>query len=40
MTEDEADEVMEGEAAALVDFAQGLDYEKYMDDLEVRQAPT
>ena len=38
MTEDEADEAMEGEAAALVDFAQGLDYEKYMDDLEVRQA--
>ena len=40
MTETEADDVEEEEAAALVDFASGLDYDKYMDDLEVKQALT
>merc|ERR1740130_26894 len=38
MTEDEADNVEEDEAADLVDFASGLDYDTYIDDLEVRQA--
>ena len=38
MTEAEADDVEDEEAAALVDFASGLDYDKYMDDLEVREA--
>ena len=39
MTETEADDIEEEEAAALVDFASGLDYDKYMDDLEVRPNP-
>jgi len=38
MTEAEADVVEEGEAEDLVDFAMGLDYDSYIDDLEVRQA--
>ena len=39
MTETEADDIEEEEAAALVDFASGLDYDKYMDDLEARPNP-
>ena len=38
MTEEEADELEDAEAAALVDFAKDLDYDSYIDDLEVRQA--
>ena len=38
MTEEQADDFEDEEAAALVDFASGLDYDKYMDDLEVREA--
>jgi len=38
MTEDEADAVEDDEAAQLLDFAQSLDYDSYIDDLEVRQA--
>lgn len=38
MTEDEADGVEEDEAADLVDFASNLNYDTYIDDLEVRQA--
>lgn len=38
MTEGEADDFEDAEADALVNFASGLDYDKYMDDLEVREA--
>jgi len=38
MTEDEADDFEDAEAALLVDFAKDLDYDSYIDDLEVRQA--
>jgi hypothetical protein len=38
MTEDEADDAEDAEADALVDFASGLDYTSFIDDLEVRQA--
>lgn len=38
MTEEEADEMEDAEALALVDFAKDLDYDSYIDDLEVRQA--
>eukprot|EP00967_Tisochrysis_lutea_P063561 scaffold82047_cov31-Tisochrysis_lutea.AAC.8 len=38
MTEEEADDFEDAEADALVDFASGLDYESFIDDLEVRQA--
>lgn len=38
MTEDEADIMDDAEAAELVDFAASLDYDAYIDDLEVRQA--
>lgn len=38
LTEEKADAVEDEEAEALVDFANGLDYESYIDDLEVRQA--
>ena len=38
MTEAEVDDLEDDEALALVDFASGLDYDKYMDDLEVREA--
>jgi len=38
MTEQEADVVEDQEAEDLVDFAQSLDYDAYIDDLEVRQA--
>ena len=38
MTEDEADIMDDAEAAELVDFAASLDYDSYIDDLEVRQA--
>jgi hypothetical protein len=37
-TEEEAEEVEDAEAAMLVDFAKDLDYDAYIDDLEVRQA--
>jgi len=37
-TEEEAEAVEDEEAALLVDFANGLDYDSYIDDLEVRQA--
>jgi len=38
MTEDEADNVEEAEAADLVNFASSLNYDSFIDDLEVRQA--
>lgn len=38
MTEEEAEVVEDQEAEDLVDFAQSLDYDSYIDDLEVRQA--
>jgi len=38
MTEEEADDADHAEADALVDFASGLDYTSFIDDLEVRQA--
>lgn len=38
MTEKQADEVKEQEVDDLVDFAYQLDYEKYIEDFEVRQA--
>lgn len=38
MTEEEADDAEDMEAAELVKFAQGLDFDSYVDDLEVRQA--
>lgn len=38
MTEEEADDADDAEADALVDFASGLDYTSFIDDLEVRQA--
>lgn len=38
MTADEADDFEDEEAAALVDFASGLDYEGFIDDLEVDSA--
>ena len=38
MTEEEADDMEDAEALALVDFAKDLDYDSYIDDLEVRQA--
>ena len=38
MTEVEAEEVEDEEAEALVEFAKDLDYDSYIDDLEVRQA--
>jgi len=38
MTEGEADDMEDMEALALVDFAKDLDYDSYIDDLEVRQA--
>ena len=38
MTEGEADDMEDAEALALVDFAKDLDYDSYIDDLEVRQA--
>ena len=37
-TEAEDDEFMDAEADSLLDFAAGLDYQKYIDDLEVREA--
>ena len=36
MTEDEADNVEEAEAADLVNFASSLNYDSFIDDLEVR----
>jgi hypothetical protein len=38
LTEEKADAVEDEEAEALVDFANNLDYDSYIDDLEVRQA--
>lgn len=38
LTEQEAEEIKEQEVDDLLDFAYQLDYEKYIDDLEVRQA--
>jgi hypothetical protein len=38
MTEEEADDADDAEADSLVDFASGLDYTSFIDDLEVRQA--
>jgi hypothetical protein len=38
MTETEADEFEDEEASLLVEFAKDLDYDSYIDDLEVRQA--
>ena len=37
-TSSEADDFLDLEADSLVDFAQGLDYQSYIDDLEVREA--
>lgn len=38
MTEKEKDDFEEGEADQLIDFAENLDYDKYVGDLEFRQA--
>lgn len=38
MTQKEKDDLEEQEVDDLLEFAYELDYEKYMDDLEVRQA--
>lgn len=38
LTEDQADELEDEEANELLEFAAGLDYDAYVDDLEVRQA--
>ena len=38
MTEGEADDADDAEAEDLLAFASGLDYDAYIDDLEVRQA--
>ena len=38
LTEDEAEDLEDDEAAQLVAFANNLDYDAYIDDLEVRQA--
>lgn len=38
LTEEAADELEDDEAAGLVSFAESLDFEKYVDDIEVREA--
>ena len=38
MTESEVADFDREEAEDLIDFAEGLDYDKYINDLEIRQA--